>query len=209
LFKHINHNPYNARIDEVATFSEKVFYQAIKDRNTSPLEIHNNAIQNYTYEYFDLKFNLSTSEVESTFEGAASSAMPTDGICDLLNYLNDTGIRTGVISNMCFSGQMLEERIKRYLPDHNFEFIISTSEYLYRKPDKRIFELALRKAHLKPSDVWYCGDQIAYDVNGAKNSGLRPVWYTGSIYTEIKEPIPKDCLHIKHWSELITLLKNE
>ena len=86
------------------------------------------------------------------------------------------------------------------LPDHSFEFIIATSAYMFRKPNKRIFELALEKAALRPEDVWYIGDQYQCDVVGAKNAGIFPVWYIGAIdlpYTE-----DASTLTISHWNEL-------
>ena len=35
--------------------------------------------------------------------------------------------------------------------------IITSSNYMFRKPNKRIFDLALEKAELTPEDVWYIG----------------------------------------------------
>ena len=49
------------------------------------------------------------------------------------------------------------ERINRLLPKNNFEFIITSSNYIFRKPHKRLFDLALEKAGLRPEEVWYIG----------------------------------------------------
>jgi len=57
----------------------------------------------------------------------------------------------------------LTNRINEFLPNNNFEFIIATSEYIFRKPHKRIYELALKKANLEAKDVWYCGDNAVCD----------------------------------------------
>lgn len=97
--------------------------------------------------------------------------------------------------------QAVAERINKLLPDNHFEFIIATSEYMFRKPNKRIFELALEKADLKPEEVWYVGDQIKADVEGAKNAGIFPVWYTGALdfYQDVTEV---DTLTVHHFSEL-------
>ncbi|WP_461615673.1 HAD family hydrolase [Clostridium sp. Marseille-QA1073] len=45
-----------------------------------------------------------------------------------------------------------------------FEFVISTSEYGFRKLDKRIFQLALKKLGLDNNQVWYIGNSFKYDV---------------------------------------------
>jgi putative hydrolase of the HAD superfamily len=75
-----------------------------------------------------------------------------------------------------------------------------------RKPHKRSFELAARKAHLEPHEIWYCGDNGICDVDGAKAAGLFPVWYKGAY--EGHGFVPQDeCLTIFDWQELIEFLE--
>lgn len=73
------------------------------------------------------------------------------------------------------------------IPTNHFEFVIASSEYLYRKPNRRIFELALEKAELSASEVWYIGDQYECDIVGARNAGLFPVWYIGAADMRLPE----------------------
>lgn len=86
-----------------------------------------------------------------------------------------------MISNISYCGRVVEQRIRGLFPGHPFEFILATSEYLFRKPNKRIFRLALEKAGLAPQDAWYIGDQYECDIVGATGAGLFPVWYTGAV----------------------------
>jgi putative hydrolase of the HAD superfamily len=122
---------------------------------------------------------------------------------DFLTFLKEQNIRTGVISNITYCGEVVEERINNLLPEHNFEFIIATSEYMFRKPNKRIFELALEKAGLQPEDVWYIGDNYLCDVVGARSAGIFPVWYIGATADPQGED---DVLTISHWDELRKLI---
>ena len=72
--------------------------------------------------------------------------------------------------------------------------------FMFRKPNKRIFDLALEKAELLPDEVWYIGDQYECDVKGSLNAGLLLVWYIGAIdlpYTE-----DKNILTVTDWNEL-------
>jgi putative hydrolase of the HAD superfamily len=172
------------------------------------LEIHNHMFQNYLYEYFGIELTKSAGEVEQIFEIAALDAEPTKNIIEFLQYLEDSKIRTGVISNTSFSGERLQACINRYIPSHKFEFMIASSEYIFRKPHKRIFELALRKANLAPCDVWYIGDNALCDVDGATDCGIFAVWYKGAIEKSNKY-IPKtSCLEINDWTELMEILKS-
>jgi len=209
VLEHAIVNPDNVEAEELTAFANEIFAETVRYKSLSTIEIHNLNFQNYVYEYFGLEFDKSPLEIERLFENASSSADPTNNIELLLQLLHEKGIRTSVISNMSFSGPMLKERINNYIPNHNFEFILASSEYVYRKPDRRIFELALKKARLQPQQVWYCGDNVICDVDGSANCGIYPVWYKGSPGM-INEGQPNNpCLEINDWSELIEILSKD
>jgi putative hydrolase of the HAD superfamily len=169
-------------------------------------EVHNYPFQNYLYEYLGLTRTVSPLEVETTFWDAAAPGRPTANIVELLFYLENNHIRSSVISNISHSGQALEKRIKALLPQNNFEFIIASSEYVFRKPHKRIFEIATRKARLAPDEIWYCGDNAVCDVDGAVMAGLFPVWYKGTFEGYGATP-QNECLIISDWMDLIKILE--
>ena len=168
------------------------------------IEIPNSTFAPYLYESVGIELSIGPSEVDRLFWDAASPGRPTDGIEMFLEHLKEKGIRTGVISNITYDSDVVKERINRLIPSNEFEFIIATSSYLFRKPNKHIFELALEKANLRAGDVWYIGDNYACDVKGAIGAGIFPVWYIGAIdlpYTE-----DKDVCTISAWKELIELV---
>ena len=154
----------------------------------------------YLYESMGIELALSNRERDQVFWDAASPGVPTEGILEFLDFLKIQGVRTGVISNITYCGEVVKDRIDSVITSHNFEFIIATSEYMYRKPNKRIFELALEKADLNPEDVWYIGDNYECDVVGARNAGIFPVWYVGAKENLYEEK--EDVLTIKKWIDL-------
>lgn len=168
------------------------------------IEIPNRIFQAYLYSSMGIEISLTPQELDRVFWDAAAPGVPTDGIAELLAYLDSRGIQTGVVSNISYCGEVVKERINRLLPANHFAFILATSEYLFRKPDAKIFKLALEMADLPPEDVWYIGDNYQCDVVGARNAGLFPVWYTGAA-----RAIPRqdaDVLTISHWDTLRELL---
>lgn len=181
-------------------------------RHLFQIEIPNTMFTPYLYESQGIEIALSNSEIDTVFWNAAAPGVPTEGIKDFLEYLKDKGIRTGVISNISYAPSVVAERINRLLPENAFEFIITSSNYMFRKPNKRIFDLALEKAGLQAGEVWYIGDQYECDVKGSLNAGLTPVWYTGAIdlpYTMEGEPFMKEghftdksILTVRDWDEL-------
>ena len=134
---------------------------------------------------------------------------------NLLDYLHAEGIRTGVISNNCFSGNALRDLFDRLLPENAFEFVLVSSEYLFRKPHSLMFEVALQKAGLTADKVWYCGDSIEADVYGARAVGMFPVLYEGTTPDHVDPfagqndgmEIDFEHLHIRDWRELVEILK--
>ncbi len=169
-------------------------------RHLFQIEVPNHMFTKYLYESQGIELSIGAEETDRVFWDAASPGKPTEGIEDFLAYLKKKQIRTGVISNISFCGKVVAERINSCIPENDFEFILASSEYMYRKPHKRIFELALERAELSPEDVWYIGDQYACDIVGAGNAGLFPVWYTGAIDTEYAPR--EDVFAVKSWKEL-------
>ena len=88
---------------------------------------------------------------------------------------------------------------------------MTSSDYIFRKPNPILFEIALRKAGLPASEVWYCGDNPEKDIEGASAVGIFPVYYDNDIeksLDRIAETKPKcEHLYIKEWDELIRILK--
>jgi putative hydrolase of the HAD superfamily len=101
----------------------------------------------------------------------------------------------------------LKKRIYELIPKNDFEFIIATSEYVFRKPSKYIFQLALKKAELSAEDVWYCGDNPVCDVDGPSEIGMTGVWYTGAARSTNRKP-KNECIHVTDWKELISILQS-
>ncbi|MFX0061519.1 MAG: HAD family hydrolase [Candidatus Hermodarchaeota archaeon] len=56
-----------------------------------------------------------------------------------------------------------------------FDIIIISGEVGVRKPDPRIFSLALEATNLQPTEVVYVGDTLKDDVQGARAAGIFPV----------------------------------
>lgn len=170
-------------------------------------EVHNHKFQNYLYQYFDVEITQGPDIVEQVFWDNASDFKPTEGISELLAFLESENIRLAIISNISFSGQTLTRRVRQWFPETGFEFILASSEYVFRKPHPRIFDFALRKAGLAAEKVWFCGDNPVCDIEGSAAAGMTPVWYTGALRYEYNRPA---CGHLKidNWPHLAALLKD-
>jgi len=75
--------------------------------------------------------------------------------------------------------------------DGYFDPIIVSGDYGYRKPDPRLFTAALTGLELAPENVLFVGNDMFRDVYGAKQHGLKTVFFSsnqGSKEAEGAEP---------------------
>ena len=210
VLQHAVKNKYNRTAEEVQAqadiLNEELGRLDRSRRHLLQVEVPNHMFTAYLYQSMGIELALTPEQTDRVFWDAASPGVPTEGIEAFLAFLKEQGIRTGVISNISYCPEVVSERINRLLPDNAFEFILATSEYLFRKPNRRIFELALGKAEVSPEDAWYIGDHYRCDVVGARNAGMMPVWYTGAV--EEKPEEQPDVLNISDWRQLEELLRS-
>jgi FMN phosphatase YigB (HAD superfamily) len=90
---------------------------------------------------------------------------------------------------------------------YDIPLIIAPSDYIFRKPNRFLFELALRKAGFDAHDMWYCGGNPQADAEGSVQVGIFPVWYdndTGRNYKDRPDETAPQCEHlnIRGWDEM-------
>lgn len=211
IYQYIAKNPNHVSLEEFDRICTEVFAQIRESRGG--LEIHEFAVLKTFYELMGIELSVSLPEAERIiWEGISiGAAMPQ--VKEMLALLRDQGIRTGVISNICFSGNAMKERLKRILPEHTFEFVLTSSEYAFRKPHPAMFRIALQKAGLTADKVWYCGDDFEADVVGSHGVGIFPVLYE-CREVELFNPVVnenRECdfeyLHIHEWKEMMDVLR--
>ncbi len=67
--------------------------------------------------------------------------------------------------------------IKAVKIDHYFDSVILSGDLGFRKPDERIFELALKGMGLKPAEVIFVGNDMFRDIYGARSCGMKTVFF--------------------------------
>ena len=212
LLKYAIKNPNNCTLEDVRKGVELIFGEHAENVRKIGYDISGQICDRALYEYLGIEFSLSPLEMETIFWNAASAGAIMPDADKMLEYLSQHGIRTAVISNLLRSGDALTERLNRLLPNNQFEFVMTSSDYFLRKPNRILFDIALQKAGLSASDVWYCGDNVRADIEGASQAGIYPVWYDNETEKDyrgysITETPKCEHLHIHEWDELISILK--
>jgi putative hydrolase of the HAD superfamily len=106
----------------------------------------------------------------------------------ILSRLHE-GYRLGVISN--FNGN-LDVVCREFQIDSLLDIIVDSGNLDVSKPDLRIFELALKRLKLGPSDCCYVGDSFERDIVPAKKAGLSTIWLRGPNGRTCPDPSKAD-----------------
>ena len=213
VFEHVIDNPLNCRPEELSAWEAGHLRRlyGLRDFGAELSELQHLRLK---YELHRIRLDISYEEAETIlWENASlmSERCIHPNIREALRCLNEQGIRSGVISNLIWSGAALKRRIDTLLPDNRFEFVVTSSDYGIRKPDTELFQLALAKAGLEPDRVWYCGNSYVKDVEGARSAGMVGVLYQGHADGDRPEPPPsvpisEDTIIIRDWCELASIL---
>jgi putative hydrolase of the HAD superfamily len=106
---------------------------------------------------------------------------PIDGSLGALRELERRGVPVVIVSN---SGGEVENELRRAGvcqagPGEGacVVRVIDSSKVGSRKPEPRIFEIALETLGLGPQDVIHIGDSVRFDVEGARGVGIRPIHF--------------------------------
>ena len=204
LMEYIVSNPNDYDSQTIDKVNNEVFEKFGKCRKQF-YEINNQVILKTIFELLNIKLSISYAEVERIIWENSANIVPVEGIIEALDVINKLGIRTAVISNLDFSGYLLEERLNDLLPNNQFEFVIASSDYGIRKPQPLLFEIGILKSGLDVKDIWYVGDKPNVDALGSQSVGMTPILYKSkrSVYEEI----PNGITAIDDYKELIELLE--
>ena len=111
----------------------------------------------------------------------------------------------GIIANQA-------EGLKKRLSDLGiltyFTYIISSWDVGIMKPDRKIFEYALKTAKCPPENAFMIGDRLDNDIAPAKSAGMNTVWIKqgfGRLQTPLSEEDTPDYT-VDTLSELLYLL---
>ena len=90
-----------------------------------------------------------------------------------LTSLRTKRIPTGIVTNALRNDY--EQILKRLKIEQHFDVVVGTDDCRAAKPDPRIFQFALEKLNLKPSETIFVGDDPRRDYEGSEKAGMKPL----------------------------------
>lgn len=101
-------------------------------------------------------------------------AEPAIDLYSVLDYFRSRNIKMGIVTNgsAAFQNSKIDKLgIRKYM-----KTILISEEACIRKPDQKIFQLALAKIRSDSYTTLFVGDHSIVDIKGAIDSGLISVW---------------------------------
>lgn len=113
------------------------------------------------------------------------------GAENVIQVLLKKGYQIGVLTNG-YSLMQNKKRARLKLTSDICPCFIISDEYGFSKPDKRIFEIAVKKMELNAKEILMIGDSLVSDGRGAELAGIDFCWINPE-----KKKIPMDAPNIK------------
>jgi putative hydrolase of the HAD superfamily len=121
------------------------------------------------------------------------------GVRAALGALRELGIPLGVVSNSSFRGEVIRHELATHDLADPISVVVTSADYIVRKPNPLLFELAASCLGAPPPDIWFIGDRLDTDVAGARAAGM-----TAVLLDIVGNARPDDAdLVVSSWQELV------
>lgn len=214
LWEHVCANPRSRSFEDFTAAAERIFDDVDRVTDSFDYDIPFIASLRLLTDSLGICLDIPEREQEYVFLNAARPVVPMPGAGEMLEFLARRGIRRAAVSNNRFSGEALLRQDRELFGEDCLEFVISSADYMVRKPDKRLFYAAVYKSGVSPENIWHCGDVANADVMGARYAGIFPVLYeemsVGNPFLRFNRGFSYDdgeLLRIGEWSELCGVIE--
>lgn len=112
-----------------------------------------------------------------------------DDALPMLETLRERGYHIGLVSNTS-DDRNVQQMIDRWDLRPYFEGIVTSAGCGIRKPDERIFQLALDRLQVPPGAAVMVGDTLEADILGANRLGIYSVWITRRVQAPPEGELP-------------------
>ncbi len=137
-------------------------------------------------------------EIYNAF-GKGNRWQPFPDVVPVFKKLVDSGYSLGLISNWDsrLATLIAEIGLSKYL-----DFVVSSANVGFLKPQPQIFEIALKRADALATESIHIGDHYYADVMGARSVGITPI-----LLDRNSKVNSSDCLLIRDLHELLDHLQ--
>jgi HAD superfamily hydrolase (TIGR01549 family) len=121
---------------------------------------------------------------------------------EMLQSLKENGYRVGLISDVAWGlpSYFPKRDMAFYKLDVYFDDLVFSTDVGLRKPNPRIFQIALENLGIEAREAVYVGNNLQADIKGAHDSGMKAVLKKSNYFFPDDSIVPDAC--VDEWSEL-------
>lgn len=132
---------------------------------------------------------------------------PFPGVIPTLSKVKNAGIKITAISDGSLLSRL--EKIESLRISNLIDYLVTSEEVVFTKPEKPIFDLALEKTGAKKEEILLVGDSFSADITGGEKYGVDTVWFNKKRKRKPNNPQIYPDYRIKKFEELLKILEIE
>ncbi|HUV24743.1 MAG TPA: HAD family hydrolase [Methanomassiliicoccales archaeon] len=128
------------------------------------------------------------------------------GTLEMLQNIKKNGYKVGLISDVAWGlpSYFPKRDMTFYKLDVYFDDLVFSTDVGLRKPNPRIFKIALENLGVGAGDAAYVGNSLQSDIRGALDSGLKAILKKSNYFFPDDSVVPD--AYVDDWSELKGIL---
>jgi putative hydrolase of the HAD superfamily len=128
------------------------------------------------------------------------------GTLEMLHNIKENGYRVGLISDVAWGlpSYFPKRDMVFYKLDVYFDNLVFSTDVGLRKPNPKIFQIALENLGIEAQEAVYVGNNLQADIKGAHDSGLKAVLKKSNYFFPDDSIVPD--AYVDDWSELKSIL---
>ncbi|WP_167264300.1 HAD-IA family hydrolase [Alkalibacillus almallahensis] len=127
------------------------------------------------FDEFPPQYRIMSSNIQDFWDTNFPRCFSVDqNTVDIVNTLK-MQYKVAIITNGTVKRQKAK-LIKTNLYNY-FDTVLISDEVGFRKPDKRIFDLALNRLNVRPDETLFVGDDLEKDIAGCQNANMKGIWF--------------------------------
>jgi len=129
------------------------------------------------------------------------------GSVEMLEKVRERGLAIGLISDVAWGlpSEFPMKDMRHFGLEAYFDDLIFSTDVGLRKPNPRVFKLALANLDAGPREAMYIGNSLQADIRGALGVGMLAVLKKSKFYQHDDSIVPDE--RISDWSELDAVIE--
>ena len=175
MYEYLLSKNYLTKEEFIALLSAAKAY--VKTNNNGTAACHNRMLYSqHICENFGIYDPTAVIELYNAYWNSYFTVMkPFDGVEELMHKLIDSGIHIGFCTDLTVDIQLrkLTELGLGKIP----HILVTSEEVGAEKPDRRMFETALKKLGVAANEAIMVGDSVEKDIDGAERVGIHGILF--------------------------------